>query len=70
MNNQIPDVRKTVVFCMVEICESIGYQLFETEVMEKQMSLSQARLVKIYIDRRNNTKAWPAQAQLAHLKYP
>ena len=40
MNNQVPDVRKTVVFCMVEVCESIGVDLFQSEVMEKHMSVS------------------------------
>ena len=52
MNNTVPDVRKTVVFCMVEICEAIGLELFKSEVMEKHMSVSQQRLVQIYIERR------------------
>ena len=52
VNNPVPDVRKTVVFGLVEVCEAIGNELFTQEVMEKHMSVSQQRLVQIYIERR------------------
>ena len=50
--NTIPDVRKTVVFCLIEVCESMGVQDFTTAVMEQMLNVSQQRLVQIYIDRR------------------
>ncbi len=52
MNNAVPDVRKTVVFCLVEVGEAMGLQLFSQEVMEKHLNISQQRLVQIYIERR------------------
>ena len=52
LNNTIPDVRKTVVFCLIEVCESLGVQDFTKEVMEPMLNVSQQRLVQIYIDRR------------------
>ena len=41
LNNTVPDVRKTVVFCLVEVGEAMGLQLFATEVMEKHLNISQ-----------------------------
>ena len=52
MNNAVPDVRKTVVFCLVEVGEAMGLQLFSQEVMEKHLNISQQRLVQIYIERK------------------
>lgn len=41
LNNTIPDVRKTVVFCLIEVCEAMGVQDFTKEVMEPMLNLSQ-----------------------------
>ena len=40
LNNSIPDVRKTVVFCLIEVCEAMGVQDFTREVMEPMLNLS------------------------------
>ena len=52
LQHSVPDVRKTVVFSLVEVGEAIGYDLFSTEVMEKHLNISQQRLVQIYIERK------------------
>lgn len=52
MNHSVPDVRKTVVFCMVEVGEAMGLPLFSQEVMERHLNISQQRLVQIYIERK------------------
>lgn len=52
LNHTVPDVRKTVVFCLVEVGEAMGLQLFSTEVMERHLNISQQRLVQIYIERK------------------
>lgn len=52
MNHTVPDVRKTVVFCLVEVGEAMGLQLFSQEVMERHLNISQQRLVQIYIERK------------------
>ena len=41
LSNTIPDVRKTVVFCLIEICETMGVQDFTTEIMEPLLNVSQ-----------------------------
>jgi ABC-type enterochelin transport system permease subunit len=41
MNNLNADVRKTVVFCLVEICQAVGMDVFQTEVVEQLLSPSQ-----------------------------
>ena len=48
----MPDVRKTVVFALVEVGDVIGLELFASEVMEKHLNISQQRLVQIYIERK------------------
>ena len=53
LNNTIPDVRKTVVFCLIEVCDAMGVPDFTTAVMEQMLNVSQQRLVQIYIDRRS-----------------
>lgn len=40
LNNTIPDVRKTVVFCLVEVCDTMGVQDFTQEVMEPLLNVS------------------------------
>ena len=40
LNHTVPDVRKTVVFCLVEVGEAMGLQLFSTEVMERHLNIS------------------------------
>jgi len=40
LNHTIPDVRKTVVFCLVEVGDAMGLQLFSQEVMEKHLNIS------------------------------
>ena len=45
LNHTVPDVRKTVVFCLVEVSQAIGLEVFATEVMEKHLNISQQRLV-------------------------
>ena len=40
LNNTIPDVRKTVVFCLIEICDAMGVQEFNREVMEPLLNVS------------------------------
>lgn len=52
LNNTVPDVRKTVVFCLVEVGEAMGLQMFSQEVMERHLNISQQRLVQIYIERK------------------
>ena len=52
LNHTVPDVRKTVVFSLVEVGEAVGLQTFATEVMEKHLNISQQRLVQIYIERK------------------
>lgn len=34
MANANADVRKTVVFCLVEICQAVGMEIFQAEVVE------------------------------------
>lgn len=34
MANANADVRKTVVFCLVEICQAVGMEIFQSEVVE------------------------------------
>lgn len=41
LNHTVPDVRKTVVFCLVEVGEAMGLQLFSQEVMERHLNISQ-----------------------------
>ena len=53
LSNTVPDVRKTVVFCLIEVCDTMGVQNFNKEVMEPLLNVSQQRLVQIYIDRRS-----------------
>ena len=45
MNHSVPDVRKTVVFCLVEVCEALGMETFKQFVMETHLNISQQRLV-------------------------
>jgi len=52
LNHGVPDVRKTVVFALVEVGEVMGLELFSTEVMERHLNISQQRLVQIYIERK------------------
>lgn len=52
LNHTVPDVRKTIVFCLVEVGEAMGLQLFSQEVMERHLNISQQRLVQIYIERK------------------
>ena len=40
MSNSNADVRKTVVFCLVEICQAIGVDHFQTEVIENLLNPS------------------------------
>jgi hypothetical protein len=40
MSNSNADVRKTVVFCLVEICQAIGMDLFQQEVVETMLNPS------------------------------
>lgn len=41
MSNTNADVRKTVVFCLVEICQAIGMEIFQSEVVESLLNPSQ-----------------------------
>lgn len=52
MGNPNADVRKTVVFCLVEICQAVGLEVFQSEVVESLLNPSQQKLVHIYIQRR------------------
>ena len=73
MNNAVPDVRKTVVFCLVEVGEAMGLQLFSQEVMEKHLNISQQRLVQIYIERKQfsggNQARWAANYEKTSWPY-
>lgn len=40
LNHAVPDVRKTVVFCLVEVGEAMGIDLFQREVMERHLNIS------------------------------
>lgn len=40
MSNANADVRKTVVFCLVEICQAIGIEAFQSEVVESLLNAS------------------------------
>jgi two-component SAPR family response regulator len=40
MSNPNADVRKTVVFCLVEICQAIGIETFQSEVVEGLLNAS------------------------------
>lgn len=40
LNHTVPDVRKTVVFCLVEVGDVMGLDLFKTAVMEKHLNIS------------------------------
>lgn len=40
MSNSNADVRKTVVFCLVEICQAISIDLFQQEVVETMLNPS------------------------------
>jgi len=50
MNNQNADVRKCCVFSLVEICQVIGEEFFQTFM--NKLNPSQQKLVDIYIKRR------------------
>ena len=40
LNHAVPDVRKTVVFCLVEVGDAMGLKLFSSEVMERHLNIS------------------------------
>jgi hypothetical protein len=51
LSNQSADVRKNVVFGLVEVRLTVGHQMFAEHVMP-QLNPSQQKLVDIYIKRK------------------
>ena len=56
LNNENADVRKSVVFCMVEINSIVQDDIWFQQAFLDKLTQSQQKLVDIYISRKRETK--------------